>query len=302
MCVSIITINFNTSRKTIELLESVKKFVSTPHEVIVVDNCSSMGDFEHLSGYCDRLENVILIRNKVNSGFGAGNMLGCNYARHPYLAFINNDAVLLEDSLTQLKQFMEENTEVAVVTPQQVRENGELRDSFDYFHDIRKTLLGRWSVELFIDRSMRRSKRVFDQPVEVDFVQGCFMFFRASAFFQCGGFDTNLFLYCEEMDICYRLRQFGYKSYFYPHSKFQHESGGSSEPGFAMKTELKLSYLYVMRKHHNFLKYSILKYHFVLLFLFKGLKDPRHFRLAWDIWSGRILQRSIKQQQYQAKI
>ena len=69
-----------------------------------------------------------------------------------------------------------------------------------------------------------------------------------------------------------------------------------------MKTELKLSYLYVMRKHHNFLKYSILKYHLVLLFLFKGLKNPRYFRLAWDIWSGRILQRSIKQQQYQAKI
>lgn len=299
MCVSVITVNYNTSAKTIELIKSLNRFVDLAYEVIVVDNFSDPADFQQLEAYCDQQDAVRLIRNNVNSGFGAGNMLGCNYANFPYLAFINNDVVLLEDSLLKLKQFMDLHTRVGVVTPQQVSAGGKITRSFDYFHGIRRTLFGQWPLELFSDGARSRSSEQFDGPFAVDFVQGCFMFFRATAFYRCGGFDTNLFLYCEEMDICYRLKQHGYERYFYPHSKFQHESRGSTEPGFAIKIEPKLSFLYVSRKHHNYFKYLILKYFLLLRFLLKGLSEPRYFRLAWDIWSEKILQRSIKQRQYQ---
>jgi GT2 family glycosyltransferase len=281
------------------LIKSLNRFVDLAYEVIVVDNFSDPADFQQLEAYCDQQDAVRLIRNKVNSGFGAGNMLGCNYANFPYLAFINNDVVLLEDSLLKLKQFMDQNTGAGVVTPQQVTESGSLARSFDYFHGIRRTIFGQWPLELFIDRSRSRSSKEFDGPFAVDFVQGCFMFFRASDFYQCGGFDTNLFLYCEEMDICYRLKQQGFGRYFYPHSKFQHESRGSTEPGFAIKVEPRLSFLYVSRKHHSYFKYSILKYFLLLRFILKGTTDPRYFRLAWDIFSDKILQRSIKQRQYE---
>ena len=297
MCVSIITINYNTGDKTVQLLNSIKKFIKLPYEVIVVDNASKKHDYDKLKTYCDQQEGIKLIRNKFNSGFGAGNMLGCNYAKHPYLAFINNDVVMLEDTLSALKKFMDQHENVAAVSPQQLDESGKRVKSFDYFHGLRKTLLGRWSVEMFKDKSLRRSNRTFDQPIEVDFIQGSFMFIRADAFYKCGGFDTNIFLYYEEMDICYRLKKLGYQRYFYPDSRFQHESGGSTEPGFAIKTEPKLSYLYLIRKHHNYTKYLILKYYLLLVFVLKGLKDYHYFSLAWDIWSEKILQRSLKQHQ-----
>jgi len=300
MCISIVTINYNTSSKTIDLIDSIKKLVHLPYEIIVIDNASEQLDYQKLVRYCEQQINVKLIRNKVNSGFGAGNMLGGNYASFPYIAFINNDVVLLEDSLTKLTEFMDSNVSIGVVTAQQTSETGELIKSFDYNHGIRKTILGRWFIELFKNKSQCRSNQSFDNPIEVDFVQGAFMLFRAEAFYKSGGFDTNIFLYCEEMDICYRLKQHGYKSYFFPNTKFQHECGGSTEASFLIKIEPKLSYLYVIRKHHNFLKYSILKYYLLLSFLIKGLKNPRYFKLSWDIWSNKILQRSIKQLQFKA--
>jgi GT2 family glycosyltransferase len=175
MCVSIITVNYNTGSKTIRLLESLKKFVNLPYEIIVVDNASQAIDYKNLQDYCNQHENIRLIKNKFNSGFGAGNMLGCNYASHPYLAFINNDVVMLEDTLTVLKQFLDQHEKVAAVSPQQLNESGGLVKSFDYFHGLRKTLLGRWSVELFKNKSLRRSNKIFDRPIEVDFIQGSFI-------------------------------------------------------------------------------------------------------------------------------
>ncbi len=296
MSVSVITINFNTSAKTIALLESVRQF-SPDCEVIVVDNCSRLDDYQLLLDYCSARADIRLLRNRINAGFGAGNMLACVFASQPYLAFINNDVVLLEDSLSILKEFMDTDAGIAVATAQQLAPNGKPVKSFDYFHGIRKTLLGRWSVELFREASVRRSRAHFDHPIEVDFIQGSFMFFRAAAFYRCGGFDTNLFLYCEEMDICYRLKQLGLKSYFNPATRFQHESGGSTLASFASKTEPKLSFLYLARKHHGYPKYLLLKYGLLLQFLLKGLRNPRYFALAWDIWSEKILQRSLRHRQ-----
>lgn len=298
MSVSVITINYNTSGKTIALLKSVRQFCSGC-EIIVVDNCSRQPDYQLLHDYCSTNTEIRLLRNPVNAGFGAGNMLACVFASQPYLAFINNDVVLLEDSLTLLKDFMDANADIAVTTAQQLSPDGKLVKSFDYFHGIRKTLLGRWSVELFRDASLRRSRDHFDHPIEVDFIQGSFMFFRASAFYRCGGFDTNLFLYCEEMDICYRLKQLGLKSFFNPVTRFQHESGGSTAASFASKTEPKLSFLYLARKHHGYAKYLVLKYYLLLRFLLKGLRNPHYFGLAWDIWSEKILQRSLRHHQQQ---
>ncbi|MEA1916540.1 MAG: glycosyltransferase, partial [Campylobacterota bacterium] len=95
--VSFITINYNSTTHTIELLESIFKHTSTDYEVIVVDNASTCNELNMLEQFCNKYEQVTIVKNRVNSGFASGNMLGINYANAEYYFFINNDTKLLNN-------------------------------------------------------------------------------------------------------------------------------------------------------------------------------------------------------------
>ncbi|MBC7439642.1 MAG: glycosyltransferase, partial [Flavobacterium sp.] len=101
---SIIIINYNTSKLTFDCVKSI--YLQTPKninfEVIVVDNASNYEDYEKLKVQieAENLQNTILFRSKINGGFASGNMLGVQFAKGEFLAFINNDVVLIEDSFS----------------------------------------------------------------------------------------------------------------------------------------------------------------------------------------------------------
>ena len=81
---SFITINYNSSEFTIKLIESIKKFTTLSYEIIIVDNASQQIDYELLKNYVSDHQNIQLIKNRINSGFASGNMLGVNYASGEY--------------------------------------------------------------------------------------------------------------------------------------------------------------------------------------------------------------------------
>ena len=72
-----------------------------------------------------------------------------------------------------------------------------------------------------------------------------------------GGFDPNIFLYYEEMDLCFRLKKAGFGAYFFPEVSFCHLGNGSGAVSEDLRFESLLSMLYVMRKHRGAL-YSLL--------------------------------------------
>jgi len=93
--VSYITINYNSSNYTIELIKSIEEHSSLEYEIIVVDNKSDENDFINLKRNVQNKPKVKLIRNTSNDGFSAGNMIGTKYAKAEYFFFINNDTRLL---------------------------------------------------------------------------------------------------------------------------------------------------------------------------------------------------------------
>lgn len=268
--VSIIIINYNTSQLTLNCITSINTFESNKNiEFIIVDNASQTEDFEFLSENLKKIDNIKLIRSKINLGFAAGNMLGFQYANGDFYAFINSDVLFVAPILNPLITFMEQNPNVGVCGPQILNEKGEETTSFRSFEGVRYKLFGKKFLALTQPNKPSMLKK-YNTPIAVDFIIGSFMFYRAKAFHSVGGFDPNTFLYYEESDICFRLKKNGYATYYLPDLKYIHLEGKSSSVKLNLKLEHLISYLYITRKNLGFFKYAIIKTFLIFSYMLKA--------------------------------
>lgn len=268
--ISIIIINYNTSSLTLNCISSINSFESSKNtEFIIVDNASNKEDLKHLNNNLKSIENATLIESKINLGFAGGNMLGFQYAKGDYYAFINSDVIFIEPVFQTIISFMLQNQNAGVCGIQIIDEQGKETTSFRPFEGIRYKLLGKKFLAFTQPKKPSMLKK-YSEPIIVDFIIGSFMFFRAEAFHSIGGFDTNTFLYYEETDVCYRLIQNKYKTYFLPNLKYIHLEGKSSPFNINLKIEHLISYFYITRKNFGFFKYIIIKTFLIFTYMLKA--------------------------------
>lgn len=272
--IAVILINYNTSKYTLECIQKVvdKTSEEISYEIIVVDNNSEIADYKNLKTNFPKHPNISLYRSNINTGFGGGNMFGVKYAIANYLLFLNNDAMLQNDCLSILYRYMEENPSVGVCTAQNYDEYNVLVPSFDHDKGLRRLLFGRSFLEKNNSSLYPNRKREYTTPLEVNWVNGAFLFFRRTSFLKIGGFDTNIFLYWEEMDLCHRLREHCFSSVLVPEAKVLHFQGVSIGTSKAIDKEAYISYLYVLRKNYGFLKYILIRKYLILVTILKPKK------------------------------
>lgn len=292
--ISIIIINYNTAYYTLKCIQSLLKHsdLKIDYEIIVVDNNSKISDYTHLKNSFPKKENISLHRSIINTGFGGGNMFGAQFSKSKYILFLNNDAMLQNDCLTILYDYMENHQDVGVSTAQNYNEHNEHVISFDHDKGIRKLIFGRSFLENNFPKSHPKRKKQYTEPVSVNFINGAFMFFRSDAFAQIGGFDTNIFLYFEEMDVCFRLRKLKLKSVLVPKAKIMHYQGASTGISQTISKEGLLSHIYVTRKNYSYMKYLFIKLYYCSTFL---IKPKKWFLLPIALKGG--LSSSLKQKQ-----
>lgn len=300
--VSIVIINYNSSEYTLKCVSRVLEKVSNSflYEIIIVDNASSKEDFDSLKAGLSLLNEprVILKRSRINTGFGGGNMHGTQFAKGEYYLFLNNDTLLLNDAVTICHDFMKSQSNAAVCGAQIYNEKEEKQLSFDHFTSFAREVFGKQFVETLFSKPKRR--KVYSEPISVDYVNGSFMFFRASDFNAVGGFDTTIFLFFEESDICYRLKKSDKKTYFIPSASYLHYQGKSIDKTgmpIATKIELKTSMFYVIRKNYGYLHYQALRLFFIVRYGLVCLIKPKYYRLLHRLLIGLPLGKSIKHQQ-----
>ncbi len=249
--VSFIAINYNSSSYTIELLKSIiENTKDINFEIIIVDNASKDEDLDTLKEFIKEKKEIELIENRLNSGFSSGNMLGVNSANGKYYFFINNDCKLLNNSAKILKDFLDENKDVALATGKVLDENGKFSSSYKQFPHLVKELFGN-SIQRAISKNKFPSNKInLQENSQVEVVSGSCMFFDSNVFNEIGGFDTVFFLYCEEEDICKRVWDFGKKVYFVPKAEVFHKAGGSTEKSFEIEREFYISYYHLLDKHY----------------------------------------------------
>ena len=288
--VSFVILNYNTPQVTKQCLDSIEKICEgMEYEVIVVDNHSVDENYKALVSAIGGKHQ--LLRSKVNTGFGLGNMLGAQLAKGEFLCFLNSDVVLVEDCITPLVNYLTSHPDVGVITPQQYRPHGTAF-AFRHKFGIRRDLLGDDLFEyLFPKRFPKRSDLTRTEPFVVSEINGSFMLFPSAVFWEIGGFDTNIFLFHEEYDIARRLEQAGYKNVVYPTVQFLHAHGASSHHEKKdIRKERFISKIYCYSKYH----------HPFMTFLFraenamKKLFSPRSWYLLPVFFRGNVLSMSMR--------
>jgi GT2 family glycosyltransferase len=261
--ISLILVSFNTCNVLRESLESVtREQGSLRLEIFVVDNNSHDGsvamveaDFPH----------VRVIQSDVNLGFGAANNAALELARGKYVVLLNSDAFLCPRSLELSIRYMEENQKVGLAGGRLVGRDFSLQPSARMFPSILSDFLvltglaHRFPKSHFFGQFDRTWADPM-QPAEVDWVPGAFSIIRAEALHQVGFFDPEFFLYSEEVDLCRRIQQGGYKIMYWPDIVVVHIGGESSRQiktlemssaGAQLVRWRMRSTLLYYRKHHG---------------------------------------------------
>ena len=293
--VAVIMINYNASAYTLECVRSVMEHTSNSisYQITVVDNNSEPKDFQHLENNFPEYSHIKLIRSDINLGFGGGNMLGAANAKARYYLFLNNDTLLLNDCLRLLTTFMDRNPDVGVCTAQNYNEHGELVPSFDHNKGLRRLVLGRGYLEKKDPLRYPARTKEYSKPIEVDWVNGAFLFFRSSVFRKIDGFDSNIFLYWEEMDLCERVRREGFKVMLMPEARILHYQGVSIGRSKTINKEAYRSYLYVSKKLFGSAKLLLLQIYLTFVLLFK----PKKWYLIPTILEGGSMKNSLRKKQ-----
>jgi N-acetylglucosaminyl-diphospho-decaprenol L-rhamnosyltransferase len=221
--VSVIVVSFNTKA----LLRDCLGALADVDEAIVVDNASIDGSADMVA---DEFPQVGLIRNETNVGFGRANNQGLRVARNEFVLLLNSDARPSEGAIESMIDVLSD--------PQIVAAGGRLLNSDGSLQESCGTNLTLWRVlceQLFLEKLFPRStafnsywtsSRILasgrDEHEEVEQVMGACLMMRKGALF-----DERFPLYCEDTDLCLRLRKIG-KIVYVPKAEFVHALGSSS--------------------------------------------------------------------------
>lgn len=233
MKVSVIIVNYNVRYFLEVCLHSVLRAAErVSAEIIVVDNNSKDDSCAMLR---ERFPAVRLIENKDNVGFSKANNQGVAVADGEYILFLNPDTVMPEDFLEKLVTYMDAHPDAGAIGPRLIDGKGV------YAPDGKKSF-PTLSVALFKTTGLGRlfpKSPYFNkyyavhigewQTAEVEVLSGCCMMLRSTVLAQAGnGFDEDYFMYCEDVDLSWRVRQAGYKNIYYPEVTLIHYKGEST--------------------------------------------------------------------------
>ena len=296
---SIITISFNTKQIMQDCLDSIKKHTKgLDYEIIAVDNGSKDGSIEMLREYARKHPEVIFVDAKDNLGFGRGNNLGAKKARGEYLLFLNSDTLIFDNALKEAVETVRKHPKFGTYSCRLLNADRSFQPSGGHFP-------GFWNViawQLFIDDmpllgtlipSFHPKQSQYDRNRKMDWVTGAFMIIKKNIFDLAGGFDKNIFMYTEEMELCYRLAKLGYPTFYTNRPSIIHLGGASGGSYLALTLEIK-NMLYFWKKHMPAWQFPLIKVSFWIgsllrLLIFGIIKGDEKARKAYFHALGFIL-------------
>ena len=250
---SIIIVHYKTRELTLQCLRSIREFrPRVAYEVLLVDNGSQDG----IRGLvAEEFPEVRLIETGRNDGFSRANNLGIVNALGQYFLLLNSDTKIIEPVFDRLIQFMDSRPEVGCIGPQHVGSNGRHQVSYGKFPDlfteiVRKIVDYRIALNDLNIRGFLMEKCSIEQ--EVDWLSGSCLLVRREALRQAGLLDETFFMYFEDVDLCKRIHDRGWKIVFCPMSKILHYSGQSVKANILEGlVAYRQSQIYFARKHYD---------------------------------------------------
>jgi len=198
-------------------------------EVIVVDNASGDGTVEMVR---ERFPEVRLMANEENLGFAGGTNQAMAAASGEVLLMLNPDTRVCEGALGHLVAFLDERPEAGAAGPAVYGPDGRLQHTCHAFPTLWLTLVAQLGLHRLMPGS--RTFGAYDmtwwdhgRPRRVEWLSGVCIAVRRSVWEQVGRLDERYFMYCEDVDWCYRLSQVGYERWYLPGARIYHHEAGS---------------------------------------------------------------------------
>jgi GT2 family glycosyltransferase len=229
---SIVIVNWNTTTLLEACLNSIveqtKKF---SYEIIVVDNGSADKSVEMVK---QKFPHVKLIANKDNLGFTKANNQGFKIATGTYVLMLNSDTVVKSESLDKMMVFTQQRTDAGIVGCKLRYPNGDFQNSCFRFPDLISIfLIGTFLPMLFPKNKLlnrdRYGMREWDTIHAVDCVMGSCILIKNELLQKVNCLDESYFMFCEETDLCMKVKKQGLKVLYYPEAYIIHVGGGSSK-------------------------------------------------------------------------
>ena len=200
------------------------------YEVICVDNASGDSTPDMIE---KEFPKAMVIRS-INDGFSKGNNRGIKLAKGKYILLLNPDTKLMPETLQATYEKIRSNPKIGALTCKLIRADGSMdlacRRSFPSFWGALSRFL---HLSFIFPRSKFFSKYNLtflpeDQEAEVDAISGAFFLTRREVIDQVGMLDEQFFLYNEDFDWCYRIKQAGWRILYFPKVQCYHFKGLST--------------------------------------------------------------------------
>ena len=232
--VAVVILNYNGLHWLKQFLKTVVE-KSSNADIYVADNAST--DLS-LSFVENHFPQVKVVKNKNNSGYAAGYNHALQEICADYYILLNSDVEVTDNWITPIIDVMENDTTIAACQPKIKHHTNKL--SFEYAGASGGFLdkfgypfcRGRIFEKIEIDNGQ------YDDSTEVFWASGACLFLRSTAFYEVGGFDWDFFAHMEEIDLCWKMKNKGYKIMCIPTSTVYHVGGGTLANGSRLKTYL----------------------------------------------------------------
>ena len=233
--VAIVILNYNGKKFLEKFLPIVIENNSDFAEIIVADNKSTDDSVDFMK---QNFPNIRLIVNDFNGGFATGYNVALRQVEADYYVLLNSDIEVTPNWIAPVIELMESDENIAACQPKILSYNDKTKfeyagaaggfiDKYGY-----PFCRGRMFQDLETDQGQ------YDDVKEIFWATGACMFIRASLYHELGGLDDDFFAHMEEIDLCWRLKNAGYKIMYCPDSKIYHIGGGTLPKSSARKTYL----------------------------------------------------------------
>ncbi len=268
---SIIIVNYNVKEYLLNLLDSIKqasKNIST--EIIVVDNNSDDGSIPAIN---EKYPHVHTIQNNINVGFGAANNQALEISSGKFILLLNPDTIVRENTFSEMINFLEQNPKVGIAGCKVLNPDGTLqlacRRSFPkpWVSFTKVTGLSKIfpNSKLFAKYNLTYLDE--NKSYEVDAISGSFMMMTREAYNKVGGFDTDFFMYGEDLDLCYRIQKAGLKVFYVHKTEIIHYKGESTKRSKIDETKIFYNAMHLFVSKHfssSFIVEIILQFAIIL--------------------------------------
>ena len=254
MDLTIVIVNWNARDFLRNCLSSIRKFAGSVRvQTIVVDNASRDSSTEML---IKEFPEVLLIESGGNLGFAKANNLALPHVQAPFVLFLNPDTEIQGDALRLMVEFLTSNPSIGALGCKIRNGDGTIQQlGLQWFPSPFTELLKFLAVT---DRTCLRLQGILpyhdpNTSGEVKKLFGACLLVRKAVLDQVGSFDERFFMYCEDVDLCYRITSGGWKLYYLADAQILHLGASSSSqvPGAFSVLMGCESFSKFMRKHHG---------------------------------------------------